>query len=220
MRKTHYTHNKGTERFLLCFNWLSLLLFQSPFQTQVVQHIWSYEPEQSHYKRHKAPEKRNLKPSLNLSKIYKDFLKLKGHAAGTAAKPPLSISSFRKIWFSYNLSFWKPRKDTCGKCDSLKIVINHSHGQSHWNKGDSRDTLERSSKALRWELYFDFNMLLPMKNKDGLNWKQRGDNTVTIWDRTYIIIIMNVALWNNKVLVQINFCLVFWQVRFDKLNDK
>ena len=63
---------------------------------------------------------------MNLSKIYKDFLKLKGHVVGTAAKPPLSISSFRKIFFSYNLSFRKSRKDSCAKCDSLKIVINHS----------------------------------------------------------------------------------------------
>ena len=98
MRKTQYTHYKATVRFLLCFDSLSLLLYQFPFLAQVVEHIWSYEPKQSHYTRHKAPEKRYLEPSLNLSKIYNDFLKLKGHVLGTTAKPPLSISSFRKIF--------------------------------------------------------------------------------------------------------------------------
>lgn len=172
MRKAQYTQNKGTVRFLLCFDWLSLLLFQFFFLAQAVQHIWSYEPEQSHYTRHKAPEKRYLEPSLNLSKIYKEFLKLKGHAAGTVSKPPLSLSSFRKIFISYNVSFRKPRKDTCGKCDSLKIVINHS-------TSTDEVTETRAIQEAHWqevekhyeENYFDFNVLLPMKNKDGLNWK-------------------------------------------------
>ena len=172
MRKTQYTHSKGTARFLLCFDRLSLLLYPFPFLTQVVEHIWSFEPEQSHYTRHKAPEKRYLEPSLNLTKIYNDFLKLKGHVLGTAAKPPLSISSFRKIFFSYNLSFRKPRKDTCGKCDSIQMVINHSTSAE-----EVAET--RTLQEMHWqdvqkhydENYFDFNVLMQVKNRDGLDWK-------------------------------------------------
>ena len=146
-------------------------MWQSPFTTQIVEHIWSYEPEQSHYTRHKAPEKRYLDPKLNVSKLYKDFLKLKGHVPGTTAKPPLSIASFRKIFRSYNLSFRKPRKDTCGRCDSLQIIIKHST--------DLREVAEaRSLQELHWfgvqnhydQNYFDFNVLLEMKNRGEVEW--------------------------------------------------
>ena len=112
--------------FFLIGNAATSSHFFFEFAFLVVEHIWLYEPQPSHYTRHKAPDKRYLDPKLTLSKIYKDFLNLKGYVTGTASKPPLSIASSRKIFFSYNLSFRKPRKDTCGRCDSLQVAIEHS----------------------------------------------------------------------------------------------
>lgn len=145
---------------------------QISFLAQVVEHIWSYEPQQSHYTRHKAPEKRYLDPTLNLSKIYNDFLKLKGHVLGTTSKPPLSITSFRKMFFSYNLSFRKPRKDTCGKCDSLKIVLSHSSDADEITETRTlQETHWRDVEKHYDENYFDFNVLWEMKNNHDLDWR-------------------------------------------------
>ena len=141
------------------------------FAFQVVEHIWSYEPEPSHYTRNKAPDKRYLDPKLNLSRIYKDFLNIKGYDTGTASKPPLSIASFRKIFSSYNLSFRKPRKDTCGRCDSLQVIIKHSTDmqevsetkvlqENHWQGVEKHYD----------QICFDFKLLVAIKNRDGLDW--------------------------------------------------
>jgi hypothetical protein len=39
---------------------------------------------------------------------------------------PLSFSSFRKIFRTFKLSFRRPYVDTCGKCDSLLIIIKYT----------------------------------------------------------------------------------------------
>lgn len=76
------------------------------------------------------------------------------------------------MFFSYNLSFRKPREDTCGKCDSLKIVLSHSSDADEITETKTlQETHWRDVQKHYDENYFDFNVLWEMKNNHDLDWR-------------------------------------------------
>ena len=77
----------------------------------------------SHCARKSTKDKQYLSPTLSLAQLWRDFVKKKDLPP---ERMPLSFSSFRDIFKTFNLSFRKPRVDTCPKCDSLKILMKHS----------------------------------------------------------------------------------------------
>lgn len=86
----------------------------------VREHIESFPAYQSHYTRAHNPDKKFLSEHLNIRALYNLY---KEHCNNINAVP-VSESKYRYIFnYEYNLHFHVPHKDTCAKCDNLKIKI-------------------------------------------------------------------------------------------------
>ncbi|KAK3918368.1 RNA replicase polyprotein [Frankliniella fusca] len=93
-----------------------------PAETEeaVMKHINSFPSYVSHYSRSQT---KSLYFPSNLS--YKKMYKLYKQADN----PYVSYSVYKKLAKKTGKKFKKPSKDTCGKCDKLKIQINVSDGE-------------------------------------------------------------------------------------------
>jgi len=78
---------------------------------EIVQHIESFPKMESHYAR-KDSKKLYLDSDLNISIIYRLYKE--------KVQKPVSKSSFRNIFSSFNYSFHTPKKDSCNDCFSFK----------------------------------------------------------------------------------------------------
>lgn len=88
---------------------------------QIVRdHIESFPAYQSHYTRAHNPNRKFLSEFLNIRALYNLY---KDHCDNINAVA-VSESKYRHIFnYEYNLHFHAPHKDTCTKCDNLKIKI-------------------------------------------------------------------------------------------------
>lgn len=136
----------------------------------MVEHIRSYERDQSHYAREKTREKQYLSPNLTIAQLFRDFLEKKDIPPGE--KSPISYSAFRKIFRTFNLSFRKPYVDSCGRCDSFSIIIKYSRDEDE-RKSARELKLQHLDRAdAHYDcIHFDLKVLPTRKNKDqGLPW--------------------------------------------------
>lgn len=115
---------------------------------------------------------RFLDPSLNIKKLYKIYCS----NCDTDRRNKLSEWHFRKIFNTkFNLSFHKPKVDTCKKCDILEIKIKNSLGRSnvkcqeekiaHLNLvTENREELKQSIRcAVNTSIFtFDLQRTLPL----------------------------------------------------------
>lgn len=81
-------------------------------------HILSYPAYTSHYNREKSA-KLYLSGDLNVTKMY-EMYKDKCSEDGFS---PVCYNSYRLIFNKFNLSFRKPKSDTCCECDKLNILV-------------------------------------------------------------------------------------------------
>ncbi|KAJ4445019.1 hypothetical protein ANN_06818 [Periplaneta americana] len=93
---------------------------------QVDQHIRSFPRRKSHYSRTDNVKKYYLAADLNVKKMYhfylqkhepQEYLKLQ---SGLVIKPNISYDFYYRYFVSnFNMSFGKPRTDTCETCDQV-----------------------------------------------------------------------------------------------------
>lgn len=84
----------------------------------IQQHILSFPAYESHYTRDRS-SKLYLSSDLSIIQMYELYQK----KCATQNLVPVHYSTYRLIFKSYNLSFRKPKTDTCGKCDRMMVQI-------------------------------------------------------------------------------------------------
>jgi len=93
-------------------------------------HINSFPKCESHYSRNDNMNVKYLSPNLNISKLYKLYLKeyepehFESMQKGEKIKPIVKQDFFYDYFRNnFNLSFGTPKTDTCQTCDKLKVLI-------------------------------------------------------------------------------------------------
>ena len=76
------------------------------------EHINTFEPGISHYRREHVPHRLYVDPSLSISDMYESYIK---HCGGKAEKA-LSLSSYNRKLKSRNISFAKLGHEECEIC--------------------------------------------------------------------------------------------------------
>lgn len=84
----------------------------------IEKHILSYPAYTSHYTR-ETSTKLYLSSDLNITKMY-EMYKTKCSQDGMS---PVHYNSYRLIFKQFNMSFRKPKADTCCECDRLNILV-------------------------------------------------------------------------------------------------
>ena len=152
---------------------------------QIDQHICSFPAKSSHYSRNKNYDKKYLSESLSVAKMHCLYLQkyepciAAELALGGKAVPQVKYEFYLSRFNSHhNLSFGRPRSDTCPVCDSLELKIKEesdgaaktkllAEREMHHRKAERFYSAlqEYSHKAERDEtvatLCFDFQQNLP-----------------------------------------------------------
>lgn len=92
-----------------------------------------FPKRQSHYSRHDNANSKYMSPDFLVSKLYKMYLQkyepefwalFNNKDTTTNVKPQVKYNFFSKYFSShFNISFSRPRSDTCHTCDTLKNSI-------------------------------------------------------------------------------------------------
>ncbi|XP_072379979.1 uncharacterized protein [Diabrotica undecimpunctata] len=99
-------------------------IFKTVWTNKIIEHIESFPKIESHYARAKTPDKLFLSPDLNVSRMYRAFLEKYCADYQPPNKPPVTRQWYNEIFISkFNLSFARPKVDTCSTCDSLAVQI-------------------------------------------------------------------------------------------------
>ena len=93
--------------------------FPEDFSKQVVDHIESYRPQISHYKREHAPHRRYLPSDLSVRDMHRHFIDKQKVENGRTC----SYGYYLQIFTSMNISFSQPSNDLCHTC----LVHDNSH---------------------------------------------------------------------------------------------
>lgn len=93
--------------------------FPEDYCQQVKDHIESYRPQISHYKREHAPNRRYLPSDLSVREMHRQFCDKRTKENGTVC----SYVYYLQIFTSLNISFTQPENDLCDRC--------HIHDNAH-----------------------------------------------------------------------------------------
>ena len=88
---------------------------------KIKEHILSYNPSISHYRRAHAPNRLYISPKYNRAMMYKDFCESNPHIK-------VSSSFYRSEIKKMNINFVKLGEEECEKCDLHKKHLEISHG--------------------------------------------------------------------------------------------
>lgn len=136
------------------------------WKQKIKEHINSFPTETGHYNRSDAPNRRYLSSDLNISMMYREFLKNYCDSE-TNAKPNVSRRWYSDIFNKdFNLSFKQPRTDTCATCDRLNITMtssscnekeaaNKASEEHHEEVNKSRKQLKEDINSLSYCVSFD-----------------------------------------------------------------
>lgn len=92
---------------------------------EVRNHIKSFPTVNSHYCRANS-QREYLEANLNVTKMY-DLYRAKH-------ENPVSHGIYSKVFNTeFNLSFFRPKKDLCDKCEAFKVLVNPSEEQQNLN---------------------------------------------------------------------------------------
>lgn len=96
----------------------SRLVISEEHKEYIKKHILSFPAYTSHYGRAKS-DRLYLSSDLNITQmhqLYQESVSIDGFV-------PVGYNTYRIIFNSLNLSFRKPKQDTCGVCDELRIKM-------------------------------------------------------------------------------------------------
>lgn len=88
----------------------------------IINHIKSYKPCISHYRRHNAPNTLYLPRELSVSMMYNDFCSKNGKL--------ISQELYRNVLKSFNISLKKPNSYMCEDCSMLKNQIENLENEN------------------------------------------------------------------------------------------
>jgi len=88
-------------------------------QNSIREHIQSYHPSVSNYRREHAPWRKYLPPELTVTDMYEDFRAKNGE---------ISYQTYRRVLSSVNISFVKLGEEECEEC---MLYNNHQHADSN-----------------------------------------------------------------------------------------
>ncbi|XP_074027344.1 uncharacterized protein [Leptinotarsa decemlineata] len=91
-------------------------------------HIKSFKPCGSHYRRKNASDVRYLPRDLTIEIMYHDFV----------LKHPniCKVEVYRQVMKKMNISFRQPKSDACEECSSLRIILENEDSENIQNKFD------------------------------------------------------------------------------------
>ena len=92
------------------------------------QHVESFHPAISHYRREHAPRRRYLPPELSIKEMHTDF----NEASAKAGKSGVSYQRYRQVVADMNIGFTKLGEEECEICN-----INNMH--THDNTDDTEE---------------------------------------------------------------------------------
>lgn len=91
------------------------------WKVKIREHIGSIPTVESHYSRNHAPNRQYLPQELNVTRLYRSFLE---KYCSDSNQPPVSRQWYHEVFLTdFNLTFAKPRVDTCSTCDELHIRV-------------------------------------------------------------------------------------------------
>ena len=79
----------------------------------VINHIESFGPKMSHYRRMHAPNRRYLPADLSLREMYDDFL--------TSAEKTIAYNTYYQIFSQQNIAFTKLANEQCEQCEEFEL---------------------------------------------------------------------------------------------------
>ena len=104
----------------------------------VDDHIRSYNPEVSHYRRLHAPKRLYLSSELTITSMYENYIELNGKEFY------ISYEFYRKRISSMNISFTKLGCELCELCDKYSIQKDGSVTESEFNEHQHRYRIARN----------------------------------------------------------------------------
>lgn len=102
----------------------------------IKNHILSFHPYPSHYRRAHAPNRLYLPPELTIRFMYEDF-------SSNTSNPKLSYELYRQNICNMNISFKESQSEICGYC--LEMDINNNEENSK-NKAEHLNKAEHARK--------------------------------------------------------------------------
>ena len=109
----------------------------------IKQHIDSFHPQVSHYKRENAPNRRYLDAELSVTMLWKDYVKRYG-------KISYSATAYRKVFDEANIGFGKPSQDKCEKCELNENCELYDDLQKHLHEAKEARKLYMDDKQKNW----------------------------------------------------------------------
>ena len=104
----------------------------------ISEHIESYHPLMSHYRREHAPLRRYITNETNLKKMHADFIEK--HASNKC-----SYETYRKIFSKLNISFAEPEVDKCDDCAFYRQNAENDELKAEWMLHQERASAAREA---------------------------------------------------------------------------
>lgn len=107
-------------------------------ETKVVEHINSFNPSISHYRREHAPNRKYLPSDLTVTRMYQDFCE-QHDLQDPPAYEQVSYEYYRKVVKKCNICFTKLGHEECEVCEKFFIHNPEYKEQRHRNCQECRD---------------------------------------------------------------------------------
>lgn len=122
-------------------------IIPEPVRNQVREHIESFPKQISHYSRTRS-SRQYLYPDLNLKIMYDLYLKkfepeiYRQKQDNLLFKPTVSYDFYGRYFReNFNMSFGRPRKDACKKCDILENKIRRAESEEEKSSFETQKKL-------------------------------------------------------------------------------
>lgn len=113
--------------------------------TKIIQHIHSFNPSISHYRREHAPNRKYLPSDLTVTSMYQDFCE---QMKDFPDQNQISYDYYRKIVKKLNISFTKLGHEECELCEKYYIHNPDYKEKSHRNCLECKDYAQHHQRYI------------------------------------------------------------------------